>query len=281
MEFTVLMSVYNKEHPAYLRQSLESTLVNQSITPTEMVIVKDGELTDELNEIIDEFYLAFPSVVKIISLYKNVGLAEALSRGLIECKYNLVARMDSDDINDFNRFEKQLNIFKHNFDIDVVGGNIGEFSSDSKYIENIRYVPQDKSELIKMAKRRNPINHVSVMFKKSSVIKAGGYRNLSYVEDYYLWIRMLQDGCNIVNINEILVFVRTGKNMYKRRSNPKIIKSVYILQKKMYELKFIKKIDIIINMTIIILFTFFPSNSKKYLYKWFLRKKPIKLENIT
>lgn len=271
MKFSVLMSVYDKENPKYFSEALDSTLVNQSVIPDELVIVKDGPLTKQLDEVIEKYQERFTSLIKVIKLETNMGLGEALRVGLEECNFDIVARMDSDDINNNLRFEKQLKLLLECSEVDLVGSNIAEFFYTTEDIKFIRKVPTTSYEIRKMARRRNPINHVSVMFRKSSVMKVGGYKHLPFLEDYYLWIRMIGSNFNLMNINEELVYVRTGEKMFTRRSNPEYIKGWYNLQKEMVNNKIINQGDVIINMLNILGFIYTPAALKKYIYRYFLR----------
>ncbi|MBI0577960.1 glycosyltransferase [Neobacillus cucumis] len=274
MEFSVLMSVYKNENHKYFYEAIQSTVENQSVIPNELVIVKDGPLTDELEKVIKTFEIKFPSILKVVQLENNVGLGEALRIGLEHCNFDIVARMDSDDINHFLRFEKQLKVLKNDNQIDVVGTYIGEFFNSPSNLEFIRTVPIHSHEIKKMSKRRNPINHVSVMFKKDSVKKVGSYKHLYFLEDYYLWVRMINEGLNLINIDETLVYVRTGNSMFKRRSNPQYISSWFLLQKEMYKNGLITKIDFLINMLNIIVFIGIPPKLKELLYRHVLRSNP-------
>jgi glycosyltransferase involved in cell wall biosynthesis len=272
MNFSVLISVYIKEKPQYLNDALKSLLEDQSLKPNEVVIVKDGPLTNDLEMVIGKYKTKFQSIVKIVGLDSNRGLGKALKIGLDYCSFDLVARMDSDDICHDLRFEKQIKLFTENPKLDIVGANIAEFFDHPNKVEFVREVPTFQDEIIKMLKRRNPINHVSVMFRKSSVIKAGSYKHLYFLEDYYLWVRMLAQGFNVQNVDETLVYVRTGENMFIRRSNPEYIKSWFVLQKEMKRYNLIGNIDFLINMMNIIGFIYMPPSLKRYLYSLFLRK---------
>lgn len=273
MDFSVLMSVYIRENPIYLDEALKSILIDQTIIPNELVIVEDGPLTKELELVIEEYKKKFDSIIKLIKLSENHGLGRDLNIGLNECTYELVARMDSDDICHRLRFEKQLKVFRKNNNVDLVGSNIAEFFESRDNIEFIRKVPSSMDEIQKMSKKRNPVNHVSVMFKKSSVLNAGGYKHMLYLEDYYLWIRMIKNNNILQNIDEELVYVRTGEEMFKRRSNTKYITSWYYLQKKMYEYDMVNWNEFVLNMANIISFILIPPSIKKYIYKYFLRDR--------
>jgi glycosyltransferase involved in cell wall biosynthesis len=258
MKFTVLMSVYYKEVPYLLDQSLRSLFYNQSLIPDEVVLVKDGPLTDELESVIKKYEVEFSKNLKIVGLDQNQGLGRALNIGLDYCSNELVARMDSDDISAVHRFDKQLQCFKLNNKIDVVGGYISEFYDTPEQPVATRKVPNQMKEIIEMMKRRNPINHVTVMFKKNAVLRAGGYMHLPFLEDYYLWIRMVENGSEFMNLDDVLVYVRTGKEMYKRRSDRRYLKGWFILQRKMKEMHLIS----FFNM---------PTWLKEISYKKFLR----------
>lgn len=272
MDFSVLMSVYIKETPEFLEQSLESLLINQTLLPTEVVLVKDGPLTDELEAVLDKFKKQFPNQVNIIGLEENQGLGKALNIGLANCNYELIARMDSDDISAKHRFETQIKYFKENNYLDIVGGNIVEFYDIFSNPVAERKVPRSMQGITQMMKRRNPMNHVSVMFKKNAVIKAGGYRHLPYLEDYYLWVRMVESKCLMANIDDTLVYVRTGEGMYKRRGNKEYIHGWYTLQKKMKELDIVNTTDLVVNMVSIIGFIYMPVGLKELAYKRILRR---------
>lgn len=271
MEFSVLMSVYKNDSNIFLKEALDSVIVKQSIPPNEVVIVKDGPLSEELDSTIEDYVLNYSEMIKVISLGENKGLGEALRIGLKYCSFDIVARMDSDDISHYKRFERQLKTFKENEKVDLVGTYIDEFFTDIGKIEFRRKVPCQKKDILKMLKRRNPINHVSVMFKKESVLNSGSYEHLNYLEDYYLWARMLNKGYNLINIDEALVYVRTGEKMFERRSNPEYIKSWSKLQSELKRFNFINTTELILNMINIIIFIYTPPKIKKYIYKFFLR----------
>lgn len=272
-KFSVLISVYEKETTQNLREALDSVFINQEVLPSEVVLVKDGKLTKELDFLINEYKKKFGNKFKIVTLEKNVGLGEALNIGIGYCSFELIARMDSDDISCSHRFKLQLEEFKKEKGLDLVGGHIAEFFLDLNKIETIRKVPLTFKDIKNRLKIRNPINHVTVMFKKSSVIKAGGYKPLLFLEDYYLWMRMIAKEMNIKNIDEILVLVRTGDNMFKRRSNRESINSWIYLQKKMLKESIITKWEFLRNVFNIIIFVNTPPNLKKHIYKFFLREK--------
>ena len=222
--YSVLMSLYIKEKPEYLRLAIDSML-NQTVKPDEIVIVEDGPLTDSLYAILDEYKAKYPEIVRTVKNEKNLGLGLALNAGLKECKNELVARMDTDDISKPDRCEKQLKVFAENPNLNIIGGNISEFIDTIDNKVGARIVPQMDSEIKEYLKKRCPFNHMTVMFKKESVLKAGNYIDWFWNEDYSLWIRMYLANMTFANIPETLVDVRVGKDMYKRRGSWKYFKS--------------------------------------------------------
>ena len=215
-KFSALLSVYIKEKPEYFQQCLDS-LLNQTIPPNEIVIVKDGPLNDALESVLNEYLEKNKALYKIVALPENRGLGLALAEGLLHCSYELVARMDTDDICRLDRFEKQLAEFEKNPTLDICGSHIAEFEESIDKIVATRTVPLCDADIKRYQKRRDGFNHVSVMFKKSTVLKAGNYQSCLLMEDTLLWVHMFQIGAVSMNIDETLVYVRIGKDMYERR----------------------------------------------------------------
>lgn len=273
MKFSVLISVYEKEEPLFFEQSLRSILIDQTIIPDELVIVKDGLLTTfiMLEKLSTYVFITFSN--SIVNVPENKGLGEALRIGITHCSNELIARMDSDDISTKLRFERQLDFMKRNPNISVVGSYISEFYDDPQDIKFTRVTPKMHEDIKTMLKRRNPMNHVTVMFRKSDLEKVGGYKHLLYLEDYYLWARFIGNGLKLYNIQESLVLVRTGENMYKRRSNPEYIQSWKLLQDEMFSMNLINRLNYIKNMINIIGFVYLPAGIKEKVYKFLLRKK--------
>ena len=217
MEYSVLMSVYKKEKAEFLKEAIES-IQKQSKKTDDFVLVCDGELNESLDKVILDKKEEMGDVLNVIRLKENVGLGKALNVGLEYCKNEYIARMDSDDISVPDRCEKQLEIFKKLQKISICSGTVQEFSDDINNIECLRILPQNNNEIIKFSKKRNPFNRMTVMFKKEAVIKVGNYQDFPLMEDYYLWFRLLKNKCEGKNISNILVSVRTGEGMIKRRS---------------------------------------------------------------
>ena len=264
------MSVYCKEKPEYFRQAIGSML-NQTIPTNDFVIVCDGPLTVELNEVINDFVKTYPNLFSIVRLENNQGLGNALNAGLKNCKNELVARMDSDDISLPTRCEEQLSMFERNVDLALCSGTIAEFSEDIENINGLRTLPLNHPEILKFSKIRCPMNHVAVMYKKSAVEDAGSYIEIPRAEDYYLWVRMLMKGYKAANTKNILVYVRIGNGMYKRRGGLEYAKSIIKTQKLFYQDGFITIAECLRNCSIRVLISLAPVKVRKWIYVWKLR----------
>jgi len=245
--FSVFMSTYGKEEPKHLDAAIKS-IVTQSSPPNEIVLVKDGLLTERLEDVIAKWIQIFPGLFKVVPLPENRGLGVALQKGLRECSNNLVARMDADDISCQDRFEKQISFLEGNAEIDIVGSWIGEFVENPEKIITVRKVPITHNEIYKFAKFRNPMNHVTVMFKKSAILKADSYQHFPFFEDYYLWIRMLLSGAKFSNIPESLVLVRIGNNMLTKRRGFKYLVTDIKFQREMLNMAFISHREFFSNL---------------------------------
>lgn len=270
--FSVLISVYKKEKAEYLKRALQS-IINQTLKPTEIVIVKDGPLTKELDECIEDFQKQNSKLFKILSFKENRGLGLALRDGVKACKYEYIARMDSDDISKPDRFEKQFNYLQKHPETALLGTWITEFSKDENKPDTVTKLPCTHQEIIKFAKRRNPFRHVTVVFKKSAVIQSGNYRDFLWFEDYDLFVRILQKGYFTANIPECLVNVKADKDMFARRGGWQYLKQDYKFQKQILKTKYIGKTDFLINIIIRSIVRIIPNKLRSYLYKIFLRSE--------
>ncbi|PKM90649.1 MAG: glycosyl transferase [Firmicutes bacterium HGW-Firmicutes-10] len=227
--YSVLMSIYKKEKPMYFIQSIES-IVNQTLRPDEIVIVKDGELTIDLEKIIVQYTVDYPELFTIVQLNENVGLGRALDEGLKHCRNELVARMDTDDISLKERCEIQVRAFSDNPKLCIVGTMIDEFYNEPDNIVSSRVVPVTHGEILKFMKRRSPFNHPTVMFRKSEVIRCGGYGVMRRKQDLDLFSRMLNNGCIAQNINQSLLLFRSNEDNFKRRKSWSYCKSYMAVQ---------------------------------------------------
>lgn len=271
--FSVLMSVYAKEKPEYLDRALRSITDDQELLPCEIVLVEDGPLTDELNDTIEKFVLKHKDMLKIVKLDENRGLGNALRIGLMHCTNDIVARMDSDDISLPERFKIQYKFFiEHNFD--VVGANTLDFYGNEDNIVGMRKVPEFHEDIVAYSKKRSPVNHVAVMFKKSSVLNVGSYKEIKGFEDYYLWIRMIRNGYLFYNIQSPLLKVRTSKERITRRGSFKYLRTEVNFFKMLHEIGYINTVEYLNAISIRALFRIVPDNVRLFLYRKFLRKRP-------
>lgn len=271
--YSVLMSVYKNDSPEYLKLALKSIYDEQTRKPDEIVVVFDGPITARLMDVLNEFKGGKEEIVKYYPQEINKGLGEALRIGSEKCTGDYIFRMDSDDVSDPKRFEKQITFVERHPDIDVLGTDIAEFqnSPDEKDIR-IRACPANHEEIVLMGKKRNPMNHVSVCIKKSALEKSGGYQTLLLLEDYYLWLNMIVAGCRLANINEPLVYVRVGNGFDNKRGSKKRIEGWKVLQNFMVEHDLISKREAKLNMVYIWGFVNMPPGLKKLLYEKVLRK---------
>lgn len=224
--YSVLMSVYYKEKPEYLKQAIES-IQQQTVPTNDFVLVCDGPLNSRLEMVIAQKQKEMGAILHIVRLAKNSGLGNALNEGLRYCKNELVARMDSDDISTAERCEKQVMAFRSDDTLSLLSGSVLEFVETPMKCMGLRKVPLSEREIKRFSKKRNPINHPCVMFLKSAVEKVGGYNEKFHLfEDYHLWIRMLQSGLKVKNISDILLYMRTSSDMYLRRGGWKYAKDM-------------------------------------------------------
>ncbi len=271
-KYSVLMSVYNKEIPEYFRESIDSML-NQTIPPSEFVIVCDGELTVELNEVIDNYTSSYSSLFNIVRLPVNMGLGNALRIGVEACKYDFIARMDTDDVSVSDRMEKQLAVFDLHPEYSVVGGQIAEFIDHPDTIVDYRIVPTSHREIYDMAKKRNPMNHMTVILKKSAITDSGNYCDFPFFEDYHLWTRMLCDGKKFYNIPEVCVKARVA-SMFGRRTGMAYYKKSKQMMKHLLSLKMISYPRYFMNNLVRFIATvIIPEKTLGYIMPFFTRKK--------
>ena len=221
--FSVLMSVYAKDNPDWVAQALESVLSN-TVCPAEVVVVQDGPVPQAISRVLAEYIGQYPQI-KLVPLERNMGLGLALQKGLEACSYELVARMDADDISLPDRFEKQLARFAQEPNLAVLGGAIEEIDGDSLQPVALRRVPCSDAECKKFLKTRCPFNHMTVMFKKSLILQAGSYQPFHLMEDYYLWARCAAKGYILGNLADIVLRARVNAAMYGRRGGWKYFKS--------------------------------------------------------
>lgn len=272
MKYSVLMSVYKNDSPEYLHLALESIYEKQTRKPDEIVVVFDGPLTDELYSVLNTFIVGKESIVKYLPQDVNHGLGEALRIGSSVCSGDFILRMDSDDISDNKRFEKQMAYLNAHPDVGVLGTDIAEFKTSQDEDMRVRSCPAEHDDIVKMSKKRNPMNHVSVCMKREALVKCGGYETLLLLEDYYLWLKMIAAGCKLANLNEPLVYVRVGNGFDSKRGSKQRIVGWKVLQDFMLSHHMISRFQACLNMVYITVFVKSPVWVKRLVYQVLLRK---------
>lgn len=272
LKYTVLMSVYYKEKPEYLSLSIESML-NQTVKPDEFIIVKDGPLTTELDEVINNFVTAYPKMFNIIANETNLGLGPALAKGIENSKNELIARMDSDDYVVSTRCEKQLEKFREDPKLGMVGSYEAEFVDTVDNVISIHRVPSENDEIERFMHRRCSVLHPTVMYKKSAVLKSGNYQSVLLYEDYDLFARMvLEYHIKSYNIPEPLYYIRTSEDFFKRRGGIKYAKTVLKFKWGQYRKGYMSSMDFCISGLGQAFVCVLPNSLRKSFYMKFLRK---------
>lgn len=277
MYYSVLMSVYKSEKAENLQIAMNS-MWNQTAPPNDFVLMCDGPLTVELDAVIEEMQNTHREL-NVIRFEENHGLGYALQVGVMECKNDFIARMDSDDISRPERCEKELAVFSAHPELSIVGSVIEEFtevepgSSVPTAINAKRVVPEKNNDIIAFAKQRNPFNHPSVMYKKADVLASGNYQDVRYMQDYYLWTHMLIAGFKGYNIQEPLVWMRADSNLFKRRSG-KLYRNIQLnLFKYMRKQGFITNAQYMKSCILRVGSSMAPNWLRRFMYKKMLRKK--------
>lgn len=269
IKFSLLMSVYINDGVEEFYCAMESIL-KSTVIPDDVCIVLDGPIGIDKEDVIGKFSLLLP--INCIRLPNNVGLGRALSSGLTFCKYEWVARFDSDDICASNRFEEQLKYIVNHPDVDILGSWVGEFDCNVNNVHAIKKTPINHIEIISYSKSRNPFNHMTVMYRKAAVLAVGGYQDDYLYEDYALWVRMIKNGCLTANIPEVLVYARTGNGMEIRRGGLKYAKSEAKAQYGFYKLGFLSIAELVRNLAIRVPVRLLPGSVRKFLYRKTLRR---------
>lgn len=275
MGISVLMSVYKKENPVYFKAALESIL-NQTLQPDEIVVIKDGPLTTELEDVLMVVLRQLKDAGSKINLRtyqfeENVQLGRALRKGVELCEQEFVARMDTDDIACPERLKRQYEYMQAHPRVAALGGYIEEFCDDNSF-SNVKTMPIGLKELRSYAKFRNPLNHMTVMFRKEAVLMVGNYRHYPFLEDYDLWSRILAMGYDIENLPEVLVRARVGNELYGRRGGFGYCKRYLELRNEQHKLGLTNWIEWMIACVITIAVTIIPSGARKQVYQKVLRK---------
>lgn len=268
--YSVLMALYMKEEPEYLELAIKS-MINQTYKPDEIVIVKDGPITADLQKILDNFNEQYPSLFKIVGYENNRGLGLALNYGLKHCRNELIARMDTDDISKPERCEKQVKLFESIPDLAIVGSAVDEFSGTLDNILGRRVVPTKNEQIYEFAKRRSAFNHPSVMYRKSKVLQFGGYNDLRRNQDVDLFGRMLFGGSRATNLKESLLWFRYDEDLARRRKSWENTKSYIMTIKRFWKMGYSSFTDFVIVALAQTTIFLMPIGIQNWFYKKFLR----------
>lgn len=269
IKFSVLMSVYKNDNPEYVEVAINS-LINQTLKPNQIVIMVDGPISSELDNVLKKY--KNNQLFDIYYRNVNKGLGITLNEGLRKCKYSYVARMDADDESENDRFEKQINYLSEHLDIDCIGSNMNEYDEKMDKIVSQKLVPQTSDEIKKYLKKRNPMNHPTVIYKKEKVLEVNSYEDYPFFEDYYLWAKMIKNGSNFYNIQENLYRFRAGSSMIKRRGGKSYLNNIKKLEKGLLNLNIINKREYTSNIIKRYFIAIMPNSLRKIFYKVFLRK---------
>lgn len=262
---SVLMSLYIKEQPEFLKASLAS-ISHQSLPPDEVVVVLDGPITPALQQVLDEYKGVIPGLT-LLPQKQNQGLGVALAIGVKACHNSLIARMDTDDIMASNRLERQAYQFQVQPSLGICSSNIVEFDGQIDHVVGHRELPESNQAIRQFSRRRNPFNHMAVMFRRDAVLAAGNYQPLNGFEDYYLWARMLKRGTTAYNIQESLVYARTGANMYARRGGTAYLLAGVKGRYHVYRAGLGTLPDFLLVVTIHIIVSLMPNRLRGWLYR--------------
>ena len=269
-KFSLLLCTYKSDNPLHLKECIDSILAG-TVCPDELIIVKDGPLTQELDEVILD--TDFPFDTNIISLPTHQTQGVARREGVLASKHDWIALMDSDDVMAQGRFEKQLAEIEKNPKIDIIGGQIAEFQDSPNQTHALRKAPLTHAEIVARSKKGNPFNAMTVMFKRDLALKSGNFRYFPGFEDYDLWVRMIKNGAICQNCEDILVYARTGSGMYARRRGLRYIKHEWRMQRQLRRLNVTTKTQFVINTLKRIPARLLPQKTLERIYIKFLRSK--------
>jgi len=268
------MSVYKKESSTLFKNAL-SSILDQMKLPEEFVLVEDGYLTQELQNVVNSFKILFEKKgikFRILINEHNEGLGLSLRKGIEACQFEWVARFDSDDVNDKSRMKDTFEYISNNPDIAIVGSYISEFIDDIKEVQSFRRVPLSDAEIRKNVKWRNPFNHMSVTLNREAVISAGNYQDVPYFEDYDLWVRVIDQNKKVGNIGKNLVYAHIDRKFYLKRGGYQYFKKEIGFQKKLYAHKIIPNYVFLFNILTRGCFRLLPKSFVKLIYS-LARKK--------
>ena len=271
--YSVLLSIYGKEDPQRLREALDSLLC-QTVAPNQIVMVKDGPLTPELEAVLLEYDCDNPGLFDFVSYEVNRGLGYALAQGIPACKNELVARMDTDDYSFPRRMERQLAEFERDTDLDMLGTQVVEFIESPYEPLSVSNLPLDPDDIAVYSRRRNPFRHTPMMYRRSMVLAAGNYASdYLYFEDWDLFNRMLACGCKGRNLAEPLVAVRVSPDFFGRRGGLSYLPHVWKFKTAQLASGYFSIADFLASLVPHVLVCLMPNGLRSFVYTNLLRKR--------
>jgi len=215
MQVSALLPIYHGARASELDVCLQS-LAGQESPAAEVIIARDGPVSDSVEEKIRQYEGFLP--LRHLFFPENRGLGATLNDAVLQCKHELIARVDADDRSLPHRFTDQIAFLQKNPQISLVGGWMRErYQTKAGRKHRARKTPSHPQEISRLARRRNPINHPTTMFRKSSVIASGNYQPCLMFEDYFLWARMLKRGFKLANLPDVLVETDVSTEYFSRR----------------------------------------------------------------
>ena len=277
LRFSLLMAVYAGDQPGFFRQAFLSSVVEQVRRPDEVVLVQDGPVSPELQTCIDELCAASPVPVKRVLMLENGGLARALEAGLKACTYDVVARMDADDISLPDRFAVQLPQIEAG--ADLVGSALLEIGEDEHDVVGVRTPPTQPDVIARTARLHDPFNHPTVVYRRDAVTAAGGYEHLPLMEDYWLFARMIATGARVSNSPQALVKYRVGAGAYARRGGRNLWRAELVLQSRFLRSGFITRREYLRNVALRGSYRFVPAALRQRAYRMIVATRGARLEH--
>jgi glycosyltransferase involved in cell wall biosynthesis len=263
--FSLLLPVYRADNPGYLGRAFRSSVHEQTLSPSEVIVVRDGPVPQELSQALAALIADSPVPAYVVELGRNVGLARALEEGLAACSYEVIARMDADDVSLPERFQRQLAKVDEGFDI--VGAGMYEFVDDRDEIVGQRVPVVGHEALSRYARFHDPFSHPTVVYRKSAVRRAGGYQEMGLMEDYWLFARMIQSGARAANLAEPLVMYRVGDGAYRRRGGAAQLKSEIALQRRFLRTGFTSPAQAVRNVAVRGAYRLVPEPVRRSIYR--------------
>lgn len=265
LPFSVLLSLYKKENPKYLKEALDSIFC-QTVRSDDVVLVEDGLLPDNLEVVVRDYERQYHEL-HVVRFEQNRGLGVALNEGMRYCKHDIIARADTDDINHPDRFEQELKVLLEHPEYDLISAWIDEFVDNPKQIHSQRRLPEKPEDIYKYGKHRCPVNHPVAMYRKKAVEKVGGYQTDLFPEDYYLWMKMLKAGYKFYNIQDSLLSFRYNPETIKKRGGWRYAVDEAKTQWKAYhQLHYLSIADFCFNVSIRFTTRIIPSKLRQFIY---------------